>query len=82
MPAAKVQAVTLRRRDASGRARVAYVLSGAGATSSAGTATLTMANRNALENGDLVMSVMTTSSTTPIEARVVLPRSGARAPAN
>ena len=82
MPAAKVQAVTLRRRDASGRARVAYVLSGAGATSSAGTATLTMANRNALENGDLVMSVVTTSSTTPIEARVVLPRSGARAPAN
>jgi hypothetical protein len=82
IPAAKVQAVTLRRRDAGGRTRVAYVMSGAGAASGAGTATLTMANRNALESGDLVMSVMTTNSTTPIEGRVVLPRRNGRAPAN
>jgi hypothetical protein len=82
LPAAKVQAVTLRRRDASGRTRVAYVLSGAGAASGSGTATLTMANRNALESGDLLMSVVTTSSSTPIDARVVLPRGGTRSPAN
>jgi hypothetical protein len=82
VPAAKVQAVTLRRRDASGRTRVAHVLAGAGAASGSGTATLTMVNRNALESGNLVMSVMTTTTTTPIETRIVLPRGGVRAPAN
>ena len=81
LPASRVQAVTLRRRDAAGRTRVAHVLSGAGAVSSSGTATLSMVNRAALANGNLVLSVVTTAAT-PIEARVVLPTARAGSGAN
>jgi Asp-tRNA(Asn)/Glu-tRNA(Gln) amidotransferase A subunit family amidase len=81
VPIPNVQAVTLRRRDAGGRTRVAYVLSGAGARSASGTATLSMINRNALINGELVMSVVTTAAK-PIEARVVMPGTRSPAPSN
>ena len=70
----RVSAVVVRRRDARGAMRVAQVLSGPGVSSTSGSAVLSMVNREALLNGQLVLSVIT-SGTSPIEAPIVMPRS-------
>ena len=71
--AARVSAMTLRRRDARGAMRVAHVLSGPGVSSANGSVVLTMVNRQALLNGQLVLSTITTGSP-PADGRVVVPR--------
>jgi Asp-tRNA(Asn)/Glu-tRNA(Gln) amidotransferase A subunit family amidase len=73
VPAARVQAVALRRRDDDGRARVVHRLSGPLALSAAGSTMLGAADRAALSRGQLVLSVITTGAA-PVEARLVLPK--------
>ncbi|HUQ82773.1 MAG TPA: amidase family protein, partial [Gemmatimonadaceae bacterium] len=56
VPASRIAAVTLRRRDAGGATRVAHVLAGPNALTSSGSLVLSMANREALANGQLLLS--------------------------
>ena len=70
--APRIVAVTLRRRDARGAVRVAHVLSGPNVTSGGGSIPLSMANREALLSGQLVMTAAVTGAS-PAEARLVLP---------
>ena len=70
--APRIVAVTLRRRDARGAARVAHVLAGPNVTSATGSVPLSMVNREALLNGQLVITSMTTGAP-PAEARLALP---------
>ena len=71
--AARVSAVTLRRRDARGAMRVAHVLSGPGVSSANGSVVLTMVNRQALRNGQLVLSTIMTGSP-PADGPVPFPK--------
>jgi Asp-tRNA(Asn)/Glu-tRNA(Gln) amidotransferase A subunit family amidase len=61
--ASRVSAVVLRRRDAKGAMRVVQVLSGPNATSGRGSAVLTLPNREALLKGEILLSVITTTTT-------------------
>jgi Asp-tRNA(Asn)/Glu-tRNA(Gln) amidotransferase A subunit family amidase len=70
--AARVQAVTLRRRDAAGRARVVQRLVGPVSTSGGGTMVLTASDRDALDNGDLLLTLITVDRPA-VEVRVVVP---------
>jgi amidase len=56
VPASRITAVTLRRRDGRGAARVAHVLAGPNVATAAGSVVLSMANREALANGQLLLS--------------------------
>jgi Asp-tRNA(Asn)/Glu-tRNA(Gln) amidotransferase A subunit family amidase len=69
--ASRVSAVVLRRRDATGAMRVVHTLSGPTATSGAGSVPLTMPNREALLNGQLILSTLTTSAAA-VDARLVM----------
>ena len=69
---AKVQAVTLLRRDATGRARVIQRLSGPNVLAASGTTTLGPVDRQALGAAQLYLSLVTADST-PIEAQIVVP---------
>jgi hypothetical protein len=68
--APKVQAVVLRRREANGTARVVHRLAGPGATSAAGSATLSAKDRDALAAGRVVLTVVTTGAGL-VEGRLV-----------
>ena len=68
--AENVQAVALVRRDALGRARVVERLSGPGTMSRAGSATLGALDRDALLDGHLYLSFVTTDDA-PRESRVL-----------
>ena len=56
--AERVEAVVLRRRDATGGARVTHRLSGPGTISASGALTLNAADRAALAQGALVLSIV------------------------
>jgi Asp-tRNA(Asn)/Glu-tRNA(Gln) amidotransferase A subunit family amidase len=73
LPAAKVQAVVLVRRDDRGRARVVERLSGPAVLSAAGSDALGPADRDALVAGRLVLSLVTTDRGT-LEAPVAVVR--------
>ena len=73
LPAANVQAVTLRRRDHAGRMRVVQRLVGPVSTGAAGSMVLTAVDRDALDNGDLLLT-LTTTDRPLVDARVVVPR--------
>lgn len=73
LPAAKVQAVALRRRDRDGRTRVVQRLVGPVATASAGSFVLSPIDRDALANGALALVVAGTDRLA-FEAPLVLPR--------
>jgi len=78
--APRIVAVTLRRRDARGASRVAHVLSGPNVASARGILALNQANREALLNGQLVISAITSGA--PLaESRLVLPGVSTREPA-
>ena len=68
----RLDAVVLRRRDAGGRARVSHTMAGPAATSAFGSTTLGPADREALANGRLVLSLVTTGAV-PVDAPLVLP---------
>jgi amidase len=71
--APRLMAVTLRRRDARGVMRVAHVLMGPNVSAAKGSVVLTLPNREALLNGQLVLSAMTAGA--PLaEAPVAMPR--------
>ena len=72
VPASRVQAVVLRRRDSDGRARVVHRLSGPERFTAAGTVTLTAIDRDALSRGQLVLSLVATD-TVAAEATLALP---------
>jgi hypothetical protein len=71
LPPSKLQAVVLLRRDPAGRGRVIQRLSGPGMTSESGTASLGAAERDALERGQLYLSLVTADQA-PVQARVVV----------
>jgi Asp-tRNA(Asn)/Glu-tRNA(Gln) amidotransferase A subunit family amidase len=73
VPAARVQAVALRRRDDDGRARVVHRVSGPLELAAAGSATLSAVDRDALSTGRLVLSLVTTGAA-PLDARLVVPK--------
>ena len=73
LPAAKVQAVVLVRRDDRGRARVVERLSGPAVLSAAGSDAIGPADRDALVAGRLVLSLVTTDRGT-LEAPVAVVR--------
>ena len=73
LPKSKVQAVVLIRRDVTSRGRVIQRLSGPDVTSESGTAALGPADRVALLDGQLFLSLVT-ADRTPVQARVVIPR--------
>jgi Asp-tRNA(Asn)/Glu-tRNA(Gln) amidotransferase A subunit family amidase len=56
--AERVEAVVLRRRDASGTARVSHRLSGPGTTTASGALTLSALERAALAQGSLLLSLV------------------------
>jgi len=70
IPAARVQAVTLRRRDANGAARVVYRLAGPGMAAATGSAAMSAKDREALANGRLALTLITTDATL-VEAPLV-----------
>lgn len=57
----QIDAVVINRRDAAGRSRVLYRVSGPEMLSGAGTATLTAPDRDALAQGLLTLSLVTTN---------------------
>ncbi|MEP7348071.1 MAG: amidase family protein, partial [Gemmatimonadaceae bacterium] len=72
VPAARVQAVVLRREDGD-RLRVIHRLSGPGVLSVTGHVTLSAADRGALADGHLLLSVFASEhGTTPSEVRLAL----------
>ena len=73
VPRAKVQAVVLIRRDVTGRGRVIHRLSGPDVAAGAGTAALGPADRVALLDGRLFLSLVTADQA-PVQARVIVPR--------
>jgi len=73
LPRSKVQAVVLVRRDAAGRGRVVQRLSGPDAASGSGTASLGAAERVALLDGQLFLTLVTADQA-PLQARVVIPK--------
>jgi hypothetical protein len=73
LPRSKVQAVVLIRRDVTGRGRVIQRLSGPDVTSESGTAALGPADRVALFDGQLFVSLVTADQA-PVQGRVVIPR--------
>jgi len=72
VPATRVQAVVLRRRDAGGRARVVQQLIGPVSTAASGSTVLTPLDRDALVNGRLVLTFITVDRPA-VDARVVVP---------
>jgi hypothetical protein len=78
--APRIVAVTLRRRDARGASRVAHVLSGPNVASARGILALNQANREALLNGQLVITAITTGAP-HAESRLILPGASTREPA-
>lgn len=74
VPASRVQAVVLRRRDADGRARVVHRLSGPDMRSGSGIVTLTAIDREALVSGAILLSLVTTDAIV-VERALVLPKS-------
>jgi Asp-tRNA(Asn)/Glu-tRNA(Gln) amidotransferase A subunit family amidase len=70
--APRIVAVTLRRKNARGT-RVAQVLSGPNAASGSGSVVLSMTNRTALLDGNLLMSTATTSGPS-VEVPVMVPK--------
>ena len=73
VPASRVHAVVLRRRDADGRARVVHRLSGPEMRSGSGVVTLTAIDREALVSGAIVLSLVTTDALV-VESALVLPK--------
>ena len=73
VPAPRIVAVTLRRRDARGATRVAHLLAGPNVSASSGSVVLSMVNRNALLDGQLVMSAAVNGAPTA-EVRVAVPK--------
>ena len=65
--------MVLIRRDAAGRGRVIQRLSGPEIASESGTASLGAAERVALLDGQLYLSLVTADQA-PVQARVVIPR--------
>jgi hypothetical protein len=70
--APRIVSVTLRRRDARGAMRVVHVLSGPNVAAASGSVVLGMTNREALANGQLVLTAMM-DGTPPADARLALP---------
>lgn len=58
VPAFQVEAVVLRRRDANGQARVVHRFSGPESITASGVVTLTALDRDALSNGELLLSLV------------------------
>ena len=73
LPRSKVQAVVLLRRDALGRGRVIQRLSGPDVGSASGMVWLGPADRIALLDGRLFLSLVTADQA-PVQARLVIPR--------
>jgi len=73
LPRSKVQAVVLIRRDAGGRGRVIQRLSGPEVAAESGTASLDAADRVALLDGRLFLSLVTADQA-PVQARVLIPK--------
>ena len=78
VPASRVQAVVLRRRDSDGRARVVHRLSGPEMSTASGTVTLTAIDRDALSRGQIVLTLVATD-TVAAEATLAMP-AGTRMP--
>jgi hypothetical protein len=73
VPASRIAAVALRRRDARGMMRVTQLLSGPNVTSATGSVVLSMANREALLNGQLVLTTIVAGAL-PADTRVNMPK--------
>jgi hypothetical protein len=72
VPATRVQAVVIRRAD-KGRTRVVHRLSGPGVMTTSGHATLSAADRGALMNGQLLLSVFAAErGTAPNEVQLAM----------
>jgi len=73
LPGSKLQAVVLIRRDAAGRGRVIQRLSGPDVASESGVVSLGAADRVALLDGRLYLSLVT-GDQAPVQARLVIPK--------